>query len=185
MKLACLPSALPAILFSSLTLFAAVPVAAQTASRPPASTAVFTPPLIDNFCPVSMQAQHLAGMGMMQARDQYPKGIGQRLTLTLTGRDSRQIASATVAVHGLNGKSRVTEALSTRNPSSDAIATLVVPFAGTAGETASARIWVPGMTAVQTIDLKSVTYADGGTLSLDGIAACRIVPDPLMLIAGQ
>jgi hypothetical protein len=185
MRLACLPSILVSILVSILIPFAAVPAAAQTMSQPPMPAAVFTPPLVDNSCPVSIRAQHLAGSEMMQARDRRPGELGQRLSLTLAGHDFRQIASVTVTVHGMSGKGRMTEALSTQNSSPDAVYTLAVPLDGQSGKALFARIWVPGMTAVQTIDLKSVTYADGGTLSLSGIASCRIAPDPIMLIAGQ
>jgi hypothetical protein len=41
------------------------------------------------------------------------------------------------------------------------------------------------MTAVLSIDLNSVTYADGSTGSFTGHDACRVVPDKLMLIAGH
>ncbi len=138
-------------------------------------------------CPVDMRAQHLAYGDMVKTGDAAPapKGPGQRLQLTLGSAAARQIVRATMTVHGLSPKSRVWRATPAQGASSDTVRTLTVPFSRGASGIATAEIWLPGFSAVEAIDLKSVVYTDGSTWSLADGATCRIAPDPFMLIAGH
>jgi hypothetical protein len=106
------------------------------------------------------------------------------LHLILTNPDSRRLVSARVRVHGLSGKGHVTQTLSGQN-NSDAAATLDVQLAQGQGKDASGDLRVTNMTAVLSIDLNSVTYADGSTWSFSGREACRVAPDKMMPIAGR
>jgi hypothetical protein len=54
-----------------------------------------------------------------------------------------------------------------------------------AGTSVAADIVVDGVSATQTIDLVSLTYADGSSWKLADGASCRIAPDPLMLISAR
>jgi hypothetical protein len=72
----------------------------------------------------------------------------------------------------------------TSGDGSDASHTMMVRFSG-AGQAAEADVWVPGMTAVGSIDLDGVTFADGAMWNFANDGGCRITPDPLMLIAGK
>ena len=123
---------------------------------------------------------------MVQTDHSRPRGTAQLLHLTLIDPhpDSQRIVSARMSVHGLSGKVRATPALS-GSGDADATQTLMVRFSSGNDKAAFGDLWVPGMTAVLSIDLKSVTYADGSTRSFYGREACRVAPDPLMLIAGH
>jgi hypothetical protein len=143
-----------------------------------------------NVCPVSLRAQHAAGGELLRAgastpRPSTPKGQGQGLHLTITSPDARQITRATVTVRSLTSNGSPTPALSKQDSAPPTSKTMEVRF--TAGDkgTAFADIWVPGLTAVQAIDLKSVTYADGSTWKLTGSMTCRTVPDALMLVGNR
>ena len=146
-------------------------------------------PHISLGCPVSLRAQHGADGNMLNVDKSRPKGLAQLLHLTLTNRDSRQIAQASMRIHGLSGKGRITQAASAQNNSdqdnSDKIETLTVRLSPGQDKAVSGDLWVPGMTAVLSIDLNSVTYADGSTRSFSRRDLCRVTPDPLMLIAGR
>lgn len=139
-------------------------------------------------CPVSLRAQHLSDGGMVKVRDghpDHPAGIGQWLHLTLANPASRRIAKARVIVYGFTNRARVTEAGAGGQGSADAIRTFTVAMVAQSDKAVAGDLWAPGMTAVQTVELESVTYADGETASFSGNQACRVAPDPLMLIAGR
>lgn len=165
-------------------LFASAPLAAQTASQQPSQTTVLRlPPNIG--CPVSLRAQHrAASQALLQIQKYLPGGVGQLLHITLINSDSRQIVAANVRVHGLSGNARITQTMS--DPK-DAERTQFdqLTFSSGAGQQVSSDLWAYGMTAVLSIDLDSVTFADGSTRIFSPPAACRVTPDPKMLIANR
>ena len=67
----------------------------------------------------------------------------------------------------------------------DVVRSLAIQFTSASGNTASGDLWIPGMTAVLTIDLNSVTFADGSTQSFTAHDDCRVAPDHLMLVADR
>jgi hypothetical protein len=44
---------------------------------------------------------------------------------------------------------------------------------------------LPGFTAVNSIKIEALEYADGSTRDLAGQRFCSVKPDPLMLVAGR
>jgi hypothetical protein len=164
---------------------------AGTTGRPSQSTVLRLAPRAAG-CPVSLRAQHLADFGMIRTGNAAREGVGQRLHLALTDNRASRIVGATVTVHGYSNKSRLTET-AMDSGASDAARTVTVPFStvrsgapsSAPSELAAGDVWVAGMTAVATIDLDSVTYADGSVWKFSGQAACRFTPDPLMLVAGR
>jgi hypothetical protein len=134
-------------------------------------------------CPVSMRAQHLPDGTLVKTRAPHPSGVGQWLHLSLTSRDSRQIAKATMRVRGFSPKARVTQTGS--GASFDAMRVVTVPFVAGADRSASADFWVPGMSAVGRIDLEALAYSDGTTWKSGDAMNCRVTPDPEMLITSH
>jgi len=174
----------------------ACPLAAQYTHIPPMQgsagatgtegvlTMIVVPPPAVSNCPVFMRAQHLSDGSLVKTgKPTHPAGIGQRLHLTFTNPDSKQIASARVTVHGVTPKGRVMQASSAQGGSSDATQSLSVTFSPGPDQSATADLWVPGMTAVQSIKLESMMYSDGSTWKAADGKACRVTPDPLMLIS--
>jgi hypothetical protein len=80
------------------------------------------------------------------------------------------------------GKGRITETVSTGDDS-DSVLKLPVEFTAGDNKDVFADLWVPGMTAVHSIELNSVTYADGSAWKLPAGPACRTIPDPMMLVS--
>lgn len=140
-------------------------------------------------CPVSLQAQQISSANMMQVRRGQPEQSGQRLHLTFTSRDAKQIAAATIAVRGFTpppGPIDTLKAVRKRNAGPDVVTrTVQIAFAPQAGATVNADILVPDLTATQTIDLVSLSYADGTGWKLPEGASCRITPDLLMLVGAH
>ncbi len=174
-------------LLSALSFGSIAP--AQSASQQQNQLTTILLPAVSSGCPVSLHAQHGADGNMLNVDKGRPKGLAQLLRLTLTNPDSRQIVQANVRVHGLSGKGRVAQATSAQKNSgqdnSDKVESMVVSFSPGQNKSVSGDLWVPGMTAVLSIDLNSVTFADGSTTSFSGRDLCHVAPDPLMLIAGR
>ena len=144
-----------------------------------------------NLCPVSIQASHLSdgsvvqtGAGLPKAdhdKGEGAKGVGQRLHFKLFSPDQRTISSATVNLRGWTAKGR-TARVGAGEDTALGVRTLTVPFTPGTDRTASADVWVPGLTAVVSVELLSVKYSDGSTWMSAQANACRVAPDHLMLV---
>jgi hypothetical protein len=135
-------------------------------------------------CPVLFRAQHRADVGLLNVDESRPEAQAQMLRLTLTNRDSRRMVAARVRVHGLSGNARATQT-SSKPDVSDATSTINVQLVQGSNSEVWANLRVPGMTAVLSIDLRSVTYADGSTRNFPARSPCHVVPDPKMLVAAH
>ena len=136
-------------------------------------------------CPVTMRAQHLPDGNLLKSGSGHPKGMGQWLHLTFTSPETKQIASALLTVRGATPKGRVMKAEQGQGGDANATQSLTVSFSAGPDRTATADLWVPGMTAVETIELRSVEYSDGSNWKLAGSTTCQVKPDPLMLITSR
>jgi hypothetical protein len=134
-------------------------------------------------CPVSLRALHGADGNMLKVDKNRPAGIAQLLHLIVSNPDSRRIVAARVRVRGLSGKGHVTQ--TSGQGEGDATRSLQARFPAGSGKEVSSDVWVAGMTAVLEVELNSVTFADGTTRNFAGAEACRIAPEPLMLIADR
>jgi hypothetical protein len=137
------------------------------------------------LCPAFMRAQHVADGNVVRTRSAHPGGVGQWLHLTLTPRDSKTIAKATLTVRGYSSKGRVAQSQSTHSEDFDEVRTMTVPFTSGKDGSASADFLVPGVTAVGRIDLTSLTYADGSAWGIAADSSCRVIPDLYMAVASQ
>jgi len=174
----------------------AIPVAAQTAAahmeslgaapQPQTQTVIIQLPQQASACPVGVRARQAANWNKMEVGDEQPKGPAQRLHLTLVNPDSRRITGATVTVRGLTPKTRATPTpLTLGDDSSDAARTVDVPFSAGSGKEVSADLRVPGLSAVYSVDLVSVTYADGSNWKLTSGKSCRTSIDGVMLVGAR
>ncbi len=134
-------------------------------------------------CPVSLRAQQGTGADKLTVSNR-PAGIAQLLHLTITNPDSKRITGASVTVWGFTSKGRMMQTASAGG-SNEAAKTLDVRFSDGSGKESVADLWAPGLTSVQSIDLNSVTYADGTTWKLAAGATCRIRPDWVMLVSNH
>jgi hypothetical protein len=136
------------------------------------------------ICPAVLKAEHLADGSMIRAGTRadhsHPSGIGQWLHITLAAQTA---STATIAVHGFSNRARMTEAGGAGG--ADAIRTVTVSFAPSPDGQAAGDVWAPGLTAVQSIELISVTYKDGSAWNPVNGQTCRVAADPLMLVSGR
>lgn len=181
-----------AVLMSSGLLCAQQP--AQPAGKAPAAasgnrlTMIFLPPI--DPCPVGMRAKQGSSLQMERAAD----GSTQPLmtpSLTLTNHDSRQIVEATVTAYGFPPQGaamdlvahKVDPAHPEKRP--ELRTTLELKMVRNGNGEVTAQLTLPGFARVSSIALNSVTYSDGSTWKMPGDLGCRVVPDPLLLVAGQ
>jgi hypothetical protein len=157
------------------------------------STVLPLPRTPEASCPIGMQARRGAGVPVaMNARPPIEKRApnspaltnarAQRIHLTMTNLLSREIVNAQFVVHGYSNKGR---AMNLANSSSepDLAKTVDVVLDVKGKSEASSDLSLSRFTAVTSIDLKSITYADGNTWNAPSAEACSIAPDLMMLVA--
>jgi hypothetical protein len=137
-------------------------------------------------CPVSLHARQSAAAFARQVNGNdpdRPRGNAQRLHLSVAGPKPKRVVAANVTVHGFAGKPRIVQTMSTSGgDDSDAAKTMDVRFAAGTGQEDAADLWVPGLTAVQSIDVNSVTYDDGTTWKVAAANSCHSLVDGTMLV---
>lgn len=171
----------------------ALSASAQDPSKPQSTTtpSVSLPAnaVFGGGCPVLMDARQGVWDHTIRVRngenEKMKGGFGQRISLTLTDIHAGPIVAATVRVLGLSGQNRMlnTSEMSNGAPDKSRVIRLTAFTAARSGATAD--LYAPGFTAVTSIQLLEVTYADGSTWKINDSNACRVAPDPLMLIAGH
>ena len=140
-------------------------------------------------CPVSMTAKQAGATEMVKVQkgsDPSPETLtrpGQRIRLFLAGLAKTGKVTATVTVRGLSARGRIDRAAA--NNSSDLRRTLNVTFTREDEKTVWAELVLPGFTAVKTVKLEALEFADGTTRDLAGASLCTIAPEPIMLVAGR
>ena len=172
-----------ALLLTSLTL------AAQNGDKTNTLTQIrILPPNSAATCPVNMSARQGVWDHTIKVRQgeqqRPPQPFGQRILLTLADAHPSRIVSATVTVHGTTGKNHMLQAVDSAS-GANATTTLTAAFTKQGDGSVSADIYVPGFTSVTSLELQQVSYADGSTLKINGSNACRVAPDPMMLIAAH
>lgn len=143
------------------------------------TTSTLKPP---NSCPVGLRAEHRADGNMVRTGSAHPKGPGQRVHLTLTSPGGRAMVNATFTVRGWTAEARMEQARQSHG-APPAVQILQAPLVAGTNRTATADLWLPGFTAVTSVELLAVTYADGSLWSPPAGKTCRVQPDPFMLIA--
>jgi hypothetical protein len=161
------------------------------ASQP--STVFIVPPA--QGCPISMQARQSGMTDLVKvnrgARSRQEPNAetlsrpGQRIELIVPRVDSgNKIIGAVVTVRGLTARARIDRAAS-GSGAADLRRTLEIAFTPQDDKTISAQLVLPGFTAVKSVKLDSLRYADGSSRDFSGQKLCTVAPDPIMLIAGR
>lgn len=138
----------------------------------------------DASCPVAMRAEHGVDGRMRAVKGAAPhSGQGQQLELTLHNAKPGAISAVRITAHGWDGTGRTLPAHETNSVDGNATATLGLKVSINPGKSAETDVWVSGLTAVDSIDLVGVSYADGSSWTPAASEACSVVPDPEMLIS--
>lgn len=171
---------LAALLLCPLALAAQSPDIAQTLT-------VLNPgDTVASSCPIAMDARQGVWAHTAPVENGRPHdGIGQRISLTLADLHSATIVHAAVKILGLSGKNRILNSSERLNGAADASRVVQLTSFTEAKNGVTAEVYAPGFTSVTSIQLLSVTYADGSTWKTPQSKVCRVMPDPLMLVAAH
>jgi hypothetical protein len=90
--------------------------------------------------------------------------------------------SAQITAHGLSGKGRFIE-LSTAHDAADLAKKVELAMEVKGNGSASKDLALSRFTAITSIDLNSITYADGSSWHASSPGACSVTPDSFMLAA--
>jgi hypothetical protein len=137
-------------------------------------------------CPVLFNAKQGSGGGLVAARKPGPPEpeISQSIFLSISDTHSSAVTGARVTVHGLTPKSRFLPIeLGTDGPAQTS-RSLSVSFSKDAMGETGAGLLLHGFSAVFSIDVDTIMYADGSTWK-SGEGLCRVVPDPMMLVSAR
>ena len=171
------------LLLSSLTLVA------QNQAKSDAPRLIDHGTLPGNGCPVGMAASQGVWdhtLKVRQAQQEHSiQPFGQRIFLTLGDSHTTPIVAATVKVYGLNGKNHVMQADGNAKADGEATKTMEVTFASSQNGGVTGDLYIPGFTAVTSIELLQVSYNNGKIWRMGASSACRVTPDPMMLIANH
>ena len=136
-------------------------------------------------CPVGFFASRQANGQIMSAKDAKQNGPAQGLHLTLSHltRTPADIQSIDVTVYGTSPKARV---LPLAQQSSDTVSkTFELRRTGDNTSLTEGDIWMHQVGSLTSVDLISVTYADGTTWHPTANLKCRAVPSNYLLVGNK
>jgi hypothetical protein len=133
-------------------------------------------------CPVGFFASRQATGQIMSAKDAKQTGPVQGLHLTLSHLTSTpaDIQSIEVTVYGTSPKARV---LPLAQKASDTVSkTFELRRTGDSASLTDADVWMHQVGSLTSVDLISVTYADGTTWHPTANLKCRAIPSNYLLV---
>jgi hypothetical protein len=144
-------------------------------------------PNLAEQCPIGLEVSHGGLFARKQTDyDARPRdrmllpSPGQRIHLTMTNPSALEIVRMQFTVHGYSDKSR-TFTLASAVPDLAKKVTLARGIEGNGH--ASSDLSLSNFTAISSVDLDSLTYADGSSWSAATNGVCSVVPNALMLIS--
>jgi hypothetical protein len=182
------------ILSLAILLTASCAFSQETVIRSDAKLASAAPPLhMDSTnCPVGLQVKHATGLptaikaeGPAINEKGIPDGQARPSTqnlgihLIFTNPSPKSIVSAQVVVHGFSNKWRYVP-LSGADP--DLATPVAVALEVKGNGQATRNLSLSHFTAITTVDVNAITYADGSTWRTSSPGACSVSPDLLMLV---
>jgi hypothetical protein len=172
----------------AVAVLAAVPSGSAQAGKQQPKDIVIPP--MPSSCPLAMEARYPSGLaarvpvgsgGMVNAKPS--RKIGQELHLKLTNSKREAVRAVRITAHGWTGKGRTLPAQKASSGRDGGSATVSIEVSIAPHATAERDVRLDGLTAVDSIDLVEVSYANGSSWEPASDDACHIVPDPVMLIS--
>lgn len=147
-------------------------------------------------CPVGMQVRHGAGLpvamkaagpaadGRALSGKVQPSIQNQDINLTLTNLSLQDIVRVEITAHGFGDKGRYVP-LSDTLQAPDLAKTVDVVLDVKGNSHASRDLSLSRFTAVTSVDVNSIRYADGFEWHAPSAGACSVTPDLIMLVASR
>jgi len=143
-------------------------------------------------CPVGLKANFNSFSQMLKIRkpgtpDPGPtRGPAQHIRVILADPAHKAIASVTITVSGLTGRTRLDRSSDNFARGASGVSrTLTVPLSAAENGALFADVDLPGFTAVQGVKLESIRFADGSTREFAGKSLCSVPVNPMMLVSAR
>ncbi len=155
-------------------------------SANPASLSFSHVPTLRGDCPVGLQVNH--GSSFLKREVEYgpfarpaPAVQEQTIQFTVDNPSTREIVKAQITVHGLSHRGRFVPLAGEPTPDLSRKVSVVLDVKG--NSRASSDLSLSRFASVTSVDLNSLTYADGATWRAESPGACSVAPDPFMLVS--
>jgi hypothetical protein len=165
-----------------------LPVAIMLATTSVFGQSFTLPPRIDpSKCPVGLEAERSSGLFAYEnakavpAQHVAPK-TEQWFDLRMTNFLPHEVVSAQLTAHGFGYKSRV---IPVSDATPDIWKTMDVALDVKGNSSASRELSFGDFSTIRSIDVNSVTYADGSTWHASSPGACSVAPSLIMRISAQ
>jgi hypothetical protein len=164
-----------------------LPVAIMLATTSMFAQSFTVPPRIDpSQCPVGLQVERSSGLFEYRNAKAIPAAprpkSEQWFNFKLVNFLPHEIVNAQITAHGLSYKWRV---MPVSTPAPDFWKTVDVALDVKGNSSASRELSFVNFSTIKTIDVISVTYADGSTWHASSPGACSVAPNLFMRISAQ
>ena len=141
-------------------------------------------------CPVGMEVTHNGRFVERNAKsgpadDVVPSTPEQRINLKMTNLLPHDIVNAEITARGFSHNSRLVLVSPGAQETPDLAKTVDVALDVKGNSSASHELSFAHFSAIRTIEVNSVTYADGSTWRASSPGACSVAPSLFMLIGAQ
>ena len=166
-----------------------LPVAIMLATTSMFGQSFTLPPRIDpSKCPVGLRMDRSGGLFAYKnakavPADDIAPGTEQWFDLRMTNFLPHEIVNAQITAHGFGHNGGIIGLLLTPTP--NLAKTMDVALDVKGNSSASRELSFAHFSAIQTIDVNSVTYADGSTWHASSAGACSVAPGLFMRISAQ
>ncbi len=155
-----------------------LPLAIVFATIPALGQGHSLPPRIDPaMCPVNLQVEHSSGLPEYRnAKSGHVASpfSAQRFDFKMINFLPHEIVNAEITVHGFSNKGEI---ITYSTPTPDLAKTLAVALDVKGNSSASRELSFDEFSVIETIDVNSVTYADGSTWHASSPGACSVAPN--------
>jgi hypothetical protein len=170
---------------ASFALSAVCPALLAAPPQSPSSTkAVAAPSGVSSpDCPVGFSAGRKSVTEMVEIRSQNPRASGQGVHLSLRHPEG-SIASAEVIVNASSDRNRLL-LLGKPDSGPDLHRSFHLTRDTASGDLREADLWMDRAGSISSVELVSLTYADGSVWKSAATQSCRAVPSPYLLIGSR
>jgi hypothetical protein len=142
-----------------------------------------------NRCPIGLQVDH--GSFFFERRTDYGSGLHQQMPLAhavqaihlaMTNPSAREIVEVQFTIHGYSDKGR---ALFLMSGAPDLTRKITLKRDIEGKGQASSDLSLSGFTAVSSVDVDSLTYADGSMWNATASGVCSVTPKAFMLVSAR
>ena len=162
--------------FGTILLAASTSLCAQSADT---SSALMRQQPASQNCPVALRADRLPG-GFLSRAAEAKRPDGTPLHISFKPEEPHAVIRAELVLHGIAGTHVVPAG---DHPGSAATEVFSVTPAQASHHLFDTVVYLRKLTAVEYLEVKSISFADGTVWHPSASSTCRVAPDGFMLVA--